>query len=45
MEAILDVRQFVGRAPQQVEEFIAAEIAPFLERNAHRLGATSDVRV
>jgi len=45
IETILDVRQFVGRAPQQVEEFIAAEVNPFLERNAHRLGATSDVRV
>jgi len=45
IETTLDVRQFVGRAPQQVEEFITTEVAPFLERNGHRLGATSDVRV
>ena len=45
METLLDVRQFIGRAPQQVEEFVAEEVDPFLKRHAHRLGATSDVRV
>ncbi|MCK5861237.1 MAG: adenylosuccinate lyase [Candidatus Hydrogenedentes bacterium] len=45
IESLLDVRQFVGRAPQQVEDFIAEEVDPFLKRNAHRLGATSDVQV
>ncbi len=45
IEALLDVRQFVGRAPQQVEDFITAEMDPFLERHAHRLDAMSDVQV
>ena len=42
---ILDLREFVGRAPQQVTEFVAEEIDPLLERNRHRLGVASDVRV
>ncbi len=45
MEALLDVGKFVGRAPQQVEAFIAEEVNPFLDRHAHRLDASSDVRV
>ncbi len=42
---VLDVRKFVGRAPEQVVEFIESEVNPVLERNADRLGVTSDVRV
>ena len=44
IKGILDVTKFVGRAPQQVEEFVAEEIDPILKRNQ---GAKvhSDVRV
>ena len=45
IEALLDVREFVGRAPQQVEEFMREEVDPFLTRHTDRLDATSDVRV
>ncbi len=45
IEALLDVNTFVGCAPEQVVEFIANEVEPVLERNKHRLGITSDVRV
>ncbi len=45
LNEILDVRQFVGRAPQQVDEFLEEYVAPVLERHRPRLGATSDVRV
>lgn len=45
MDAVLDVRQFVGRAPQQVEDFLTEEVAPFLDRHRHRLETASDVRV
>ena len=45
METLLDVQQFVGSAPQQVDAFITTEVTPFLERHAHRLGAKSDVQV
>jgi adenylosuccinate lyase len=45
IDAVLDLREFVGRAPQQVEEFLAEEVDPVLERNRQRLGGKSDVRV
>ena len=45
METLLDVQQFVGSAPQQEDAFITTEVAPFLERHVHRLGAKSDVQV
>ena len=45
IEAVLDVQAFVGRAPAQVDEFIADYIDPVLERNGNRLGGASDVRV
>jgi len=45
IDAVLDMREFVGRAPQQVAEFLADEVQPILERNKERLGGASDVRV
>lgn len=45
IDAVLDVRKFVGRAPLQVDEFLAEFIAPVLERHADAVGARSDVRV
>ncbi len=45
IDQVLDVRQFVGRAPQQVDEFLREDVAPVLERHRDRLGAASDVRV
>jgi adenylosuccinate lyase len=45
IDAALDVRAFIGRAPQQVTEFLNEEVAPVLERNKQLLGAASDVRV
>ncbi|MCC6486150.1 MAG: adenylosuccinate lyase [Candidatus Hydrogenedentes bacterium] len=45
IDEILDVRKFVGRAPEQVVEFNEHEVAPVLERHKHRIGAHSDVRV
>ncbi|HNR32969.1 MAG TPA: adenylosuccinate lyase [Candidatus Hydrogenedentes bacterium] len=45
IEAVLDVRGFIGRAPEQVVEFVSTELQPFIDRHAARLGAASDVRV
>jgi adenylosuccinate lyase len=45
IEGVLDMRKFVGRAPGQVDEFLANDVAPVLERNKARLGSASDVRV
>jgi adenylosuccinate lyase len=45
IDAVLDMREFVGRAPQQVVEFLANDVQPILDRNKARLGGASDVRV
>lgn len=38
LDEMMDPIKFVGRAPQQVEEFIRAEVDPVLARDAHLLG-------
>jgi len=45
IDSLLDLNAFVGRAPQQVDEFIANDVKAVLDRNRARLGAASDVRV
>jgi adenylosuccinate lyase len=45
IDVTLDVHQFVGRAPQQVDEFCANDIDPILNRHKDLLGGQSDVRV
>lgn len=45
IDAILDLKQFVGRAPEQVVEFIAEEIDPILARHGGGAAVKSDVRV
>ncbi len=45
IKATLDVSKFIGRAPEQVDEFIAAEVDPVLHRNQGRASVHSDVRV
>ena len=45
LDGILDAKNFIGRSPQQVEEFIAAEIDPILKAHASELGEHGDVRV
>ncbi|MCD8201318.1 MAG: adenylosuccinate lyase [Clostridia bacterium] len=42
---ILDPAKFVGRAPSQVEEFVAAEIDPILSRHKRLLGKRGNVEV
>jgi adenylosuccinate lyase len=41
----LDPAEFVGRAPQQVTEFLAAEVEPRLARYAGRAAGKSDLSV
>jgi adenylosuccinate lyase len=43
--ALIDLKEFVGRAPQQVVEFITEHVDPVLARHTDKLGASSDVRV
>lgn len=45
IDAALDMREFVGRAPQQVVDFVEADVQPVLDRHRGQLGAGSDVRV
>ena len=46
LEALLDPKKFVGRAPTQVVEFIEEEVDPILERNREELGEEEEeVRV
>lgn len=45
IDALLDMKAFVGRAPEQVLEFVANEVQPLLDRHRGRLGTASDVRV
>ncbi len=42
---IIDAKKFIGRAPSQVVEFIAAEVEPVLTENKALLGQKGDVKV
>ncbi len=43
LERVVDERQFVGRAPQQVDEFIAEQVTPIRKRYARALLLEGDV--
>ena len=45
LDQVLDLQAFVGRAPDQVKQFIAEEVDPVLEANAEILGAEAEVTV
>ena len=45
LEAILKPETFVGRAPQQVEEFIGEIISPLLQKNQDILGEKAELSV
>lgn len=44
-EFVSEPATFIGRAPEQVEEFIEKEVNPILKRYADRLGDTVDLKV
>jgi adenylosuccinate lyase len=41
----LDASRFVGRAPEQVDEFVQVEVSPIRERYRSKLGQQGDVQV
>ncbi|HTU91034.1 MAG TPA: adenylosuccinate lyase [Gemmataceae bacterium] len=43
--SMLEQEQFIGRAPQQVDEFLAEEIEPIRQCYRHLLGQTAEVSV
>ncbi|MFO0913483.1 MAG: adenylosuccinate lyase [Pirellulales bacterium] len=45
LTALTDARLFVGRAPQQVDEFLAEVVAPIRQRYATELDSVAEVRV
>lgn len=45
LEKTMDPKKYVGRAPQQVEEFLDEVINPILEENAGDLGLEADITV
>jgi len=45
LRSVLDPKAFVGRAPQQVERFIAEIVAPIRQRYAGKLGQGGELKV
>ena len=45
LEAIMEPKNFVGRAPQQTEEFVSEVIKPILDENKEMLGMTAEITV
>ena len=45
LASVLDAHQFVGRAPEQVDAFMAREVEPIRRRHPGRLGQRRDVHV
>jgi adenylosuccinate lyase len=45
LDEVLDGSKHVGRAPEQVLEFVAEEVDPLLDRHRGLLGVKSEVRV
>ncbi|MDR3313642.1 MAG: adenylosuccinate lyase [Oscillospiraceae bacterium] len=44
LEGMLQPARFVGRAPQQVEEFLAEQIRPLLKKHKDWLGISAEIR-
>ena len=45
LDTILDAKNFIGRSPMQVEEFIREEVDPILTKHAADLGVHGEVNV
>ena len=45
LEAVMEPRNFIGRAPQQTEEFVNEFIKPILEENREVLGLNVEINV
>ncbi|MBI5367212.1 MAG: adenylosuccinate lyase [Planctomycetes bacterium] len=45
LAAALEPARYIGRSPEQVDEFLARELRPRLAANAARLGRRADLRV
>jgi adenylosuccinate lyase len=45
LDELLDPATFIGRAPEQVDRFLAAEVKPAIDRYREHLGGTSQLHV
>ncbi len=45
IDSLLDPHAFIGRAPQQVDDFLEAYVQPARRKYAHRLGASAELEV
>ncbi len=45
IDALLNPADFIGQAPQQVDDFLAANVVPVLEKYKHLLGEGSELKV
>ena len=45
LQKTMNPANYVGRSKEQVEEFLAGEIAPILEENKDVLGLTAEINV
>ena len=45
IDSIMNYENFIGRAPQQTEEFIADYVDPVIEENKNLLGISAEVNV
>jgi len=45
VDAELEPSRFVGRAPEQVDEFLAEYVRPVLDANRDRLGTEAEINV
>lgn len=45
IERVLDIRKFIGCAPEQTEEFLAECVRPVIESNKELLGTNSEINV
>ena len=45
LSQVMNARQFVGRAPQQVDAFVEGVVSPIRERYRDQLGQRADLKV
>ena len=45
LDSLLDPATFIGRAPEQVREFIDEEVKPILDKYEGKLGGTAELKV
>jgi adenylosuccinate lyase len=45
MQELLDARNFIGRAPEQVDEFLEEHVYPLLKANSDLLNVKVDLKV